>query len=1111
MIHAAGDLRQTASRALAACLKCLLASCVLVSGCNEPDSKSQSQSIDNVRMQDRRGTTLDTSVGAPTTQPLLRRGAYRADAAMRGLVNLAWDSKSVPDDAVRAGVLELARRSTEQPRVHVHAQDRGSLSFAGRVPNDFGHDVPAARAFIEAWFASLALGPGVSLRERRSDVGEAGDVHLIYDLSLRNPRLGGPPLPVWNADLGAHFAADASLTSLNAAGLQPISARGDIRFDAAAARGIVKHALSTDAAHGRIEDGGAAVRLGVWLRDFGDARASVLAWRVESAYASDGGPRQLVSYVDASSGAIVAHQPLTHAQVATPTLGSALDYGGRAVVLQISYYAGAATYGLFDQSAPARGRILTYDAQNAAPDAQTSVRLVASASPTSWDRGAATAHHNARTVLDYFATLGRNSWDGQGGDLNVVVHVGVNWANATFTSSPTPILRFGDGNGAVLETPRCLDVMAHEVSHGVVATTSDLIYTGESGALNESFADVFAAMVDRDDWTIGEACSGPGLGYFRSLQTPSLRGQPGHMRDFKDLPLDQANDWGGVHFNSGIPNRAAFLLADARGREKLEQIWYRTLQAGHLSQTASFAQMALATLRACTELSIAARATSADCRALAMAWREVGIAVLDPAVAGACPADATATNGLCACNTGSAPSEDGSACIPLAQAQCPVDAALVEGECHCQEGFVNVGGVCRSDPSLCPPNSRYDAVQQACVCSPGFEGDPFAREGGCQAVPSSCPANAHPVWTGDPVTQPADYQCVCNDNHQLDASTNTCVIVPGTCGGETLYGRCVGATLVYCDAAEIEMLNCATNGFVCGRVDTRIGNDCLNPAGAGPAGACSPAETGVCDDANPICVGVPAGADGASTGFCSVACDSDLDCGAPFGCCGSLKSGSRACLTADHCDAAEDPRPSCGDVAGGSTFTGSCTGDVLVYCDPSTRTTLQVDCSLTGRTCGFESAESGFNCVEAAGTGTGGEAGLDSCPSRNDGSCDVPARCPEGSDVRDCHPCGTVPASGVCDGTTLRLCHPELGLVTSDCAQSPTTTTCGVVVGVAACRAPELALSAVDDELPSLAPAPSDVSCSASARVGSGWWMLALLGMLARRRGAALRRASRAV
>ncbi|MEZ4451224.1 MAG: MYXO-CTERM sorting domain-containing protein [Nannocystaceae bacterium] len=132
----------------------------------------------------------------------------------------------------------------------------------------------------------------------------------------------------------------------------------------------------------------------------------------------------------------------------------------------------------------------------------------------------------------------------------------------------------------------------------------------------------------------------------------------------------------------------------------------------------------------------------------------------------------------------------------------------------------------------------------------------------------------------------------------------------------------------------------------------------------------------------------------------------------------------------------------CDDVPGGSTYYGKCDDGVLVYCDGSTHQTQEVFCAALGLECGWVDAKTGYNCVQPD-SGALPNAPDDFCPYDHDGVCDVPANCPEGTDLFDCNPCGGVPESGSCDGSTLQVCDPDVGLVTTECATLEGTPTCG--------------------------------------------------------------------
>lgn len=207
------------------------------------------------------------------------------------------------------------------------------------------------------------------------------------------------------------------------------------------------------------------------------------------------------------------------------------------------------------------------------------------------------AFTNTGLTYDYFFnTFGRDSFDGAGATMVAVVRFGI-FDNAFWDGE---ITIFGSGFAT-------LDVVAHEWTHAVTQYAilpEGLIYYGQSGALNESFSDVFAAMIDRDDWLMGEDTP---AGAIRSLANPPFYDQPDQVRNYVCTNWDN----GGVHINSGIPNKAAYLMAEggtfnsrtvpAIGREATEQIFYRALTR-HLVSNATFIDMYNALLAAAAAL-----------------------------------------------------------------------------------------------------------------------------------------------------------------------------------------------------------------------------------------------------------------------------------------------------------------------------------------------------------------------------------------------------------------------------------------------------------------------------------------------------------------------------
>jgi Zn-dependent metalloprotease len=196
--------------------------------------------------------------------------------------------------------------------------------------------------------------------------------------------------------------------------------------------------------------------------------------------------------------------------------------------------------------------------------------------------------------------LDRNSYDNLGSDLIANVHFGTDYMNAFWDGDE---ITLGDGDGTTFVSfADSLDVMAHEMGHGVTQFTADLDYNGQSGALNEHFSDVFGSAVTQyyegqdagsADWLIGDEIMGPQLfgEALRSMKAPGtaynhpLIGsdpQPDHMNNYYSGSADNQ----GVHINSGIPNKAFCLVSLAIGTDKAVRIWYHALQ--NLWPTAQF-------------------------------------------------------------------------------------------------------------------------------------------------------------------------------------------------------------------------------------------------------------------------------------------------------------------------------------------------------------------------------------------------------------------------------------------------------------------------------------------------------------------------------------------
>lgn len=208
----------------------------------------------------------------------------------------------------------------------------------------------------------------------------------------------------------------------------------------------------------------------------------------------------------------------------------------------------------------------------------------------------------------YKSHFNRNSFDGGGNSILSVVHYKINYNNAFWNGA---FMSYGDGDGVRFSNlAGALDVAAHEISHGLDAKTANLVYHLQSGAINESVSDVFGSLVDSTNWLIGEDVFTPGTpgDALRNMQDPhngqTVGGdiwQPANMDEFVVLPDNPENDNGGVHVNSGIPNKAFYNVASVIGHWKSGQIWYRCLTT-YLTSNSQFADLRLGCLNSAKDL-----------------------------------------------------------------------------------------------------------------------------------------------------------------------------------------------------------------------------------------------------------------------------------------------------------------------------------------------------------------------------------------------------------------------------------------------------------------------------------------------------------------------------
>jgi len=347
-------------------------------------------------------------------------------------------------------------------------------------------------------------------------------------------------------------------------------------------------------------------------------------------------------FIDAATGAVLHHYE-NICSADGPRTATGADLNG--VTRTVQTYQLGSNYIMLDISRamykPAQstlpddpvGGIITVDMNNTFGDDQT-IRRVVSAN-NQWTSPSAvralSAHYNAGLAYEYFlAKHGRQSIDGVGGTIISIVNVpdddGGGLDNAFWNGKA---MFYGNGDVALKPTSAGIDVAGHEMTHGVVQTTANLEYQGESGAINESMADIFGAMIDPDgDWLIGEdvvRISAYPSGAMRSLSDPhngaTQFGMPGFQPKHVDEQYTGKGDNGGVHSNSGIPNFAFYKYATAITRTKAAAVFYKAL-ADYLTKSSQFIDLRLAVVKAATDLY---GAGSAEVVQAGIAFDEVGI------------------------------------------------------------------------------------------------------------------------------------------------------------------------------------------------------------------------------------------------------------------------------------------------------------------------------------------------------------------------------------------------------------------------------------------------------------------------------------------------------
>ena len=564
-------------------------------------------------------TACGTAANTPSEQS---SSAARANAA----------NESGVTGAARVGVDRLASRTGRAWSVSAHEFFGTTSHLEGSAPGALvaGEGYKSTLAFLTEYKDIFSMrAPAEELRLSRERTDDLGTRHV------RMQQIAGG-LRVVDAELMAHFDKSGALVTLDARYVPDLHSLDTVPS-------VEKHAAlslaTADALAGReLATEPSEPELCIYAPG---TQAPRLAYYVRVRVQSDM-PQIMVYEIDAKTGAVL--NKYDDIQTAT---GSGKGVKGDTKKIEVTAQGGS--YVLIDSTRTAN-KITT----NTAAGSQTTPgSVVSSSSMTSWDTGGAgapgsavDAHYHAGVVYDYYKKAhNRAGIDGKDGAIISTVHFSQNYDNAFWDGQQ---MVYGDGDGQMFYGFAAgMDVVGHELTHGVTQNESNLTYQGQSGALNESLSDIMSSFVEHygkpdptNNWLLGEDI---GPSPTRDMVHPSKGQQPGNMSQF----VNTSQDNGGVHTNSGIPNNAGYLMtmggtndksqikvAYGLGWEKSAKVWYLT-NTQYLTSGSTFKAAAAATQTAAKALSF----TQNELNIVECAWIAVGVltgtcqAITDPSTA----------------------------------------------------------------------------------------------------------------------------------------------------------------------------------------------------------------------------------------------------------------------------------------------------------------------------------------------------------------------------------------------------------------------------------------------------------------------------------------------
>lgn len=358
-----------------------------------------------------------------------------------------------------------------------------------------------------------------------------------------------------------------------------------------------------------------------------------LCWKTTVNGSNEDGVYSLIAFIDANTGNILTEVSLL-TKGGVQASGEDLQGNIREVnVYELSAQERRNPFRLKYEMFDTERNIKVYNANTFRLWSFLPGTIISSRNNTWRDKASVSAMVNLAEAYDYYKeNFGRNSFDNNGAQITASVHFReyffMGFDNAFWTSDFQQFV-FGDGQYYFKPLSGGLDVVAHEYTHAVVDYTAGLIYSGESGALNEAYADIMGNFIENKDepeWLIGEdvILESSGMNALRSMSNPESLEQPSVVGgEYYWDPSDSSYDNGGVHINSGIINHAAFLMWEngITDKDKLSKLFYNSLLI--LNSSANFEDCRIAVITAAKGMKMSEK----ELEIINNAFDEVGVRI----------------------------------------------------------------------------------------------------------------------------------------------------------------------------------------------------------------------------------------------------------------------------------------------------------------------------------------------------------------------------------------------------------------------------------------------------------------------------------------------------